>query len=102
MNQFIRGFTLFMAMTAFVLLYLDVCLFVLLAVSTCKKAVALQLQHIKTKGTCSVLPGLHNGARAAAASPCIIQHQAHLDRCMLVIPLVGLSLLSPWQLFPLP
>lgn len=35
------------------------------------------------------------------ASPCIIQRQPPLDTRILVIPLVGLSLWSPWQLFPL-
>lgn len=37
-----------------------------------------------------------------AAWPCIIHRQALLDLHILVIPLVGLSLQSPWQLFPLP
>lgn len=40
--------------------------------------------------------------RDLAALPLIIQRQAGADSCILVIPLVGLSLQSPWQLFPLP
>lgn len=50
----------------------------------------------------AALPGLRNSAGTTAASPCIIQPQAPSDSCILVIPLVGLSLRSPWQLFPLP
>lgn len=66
--------------------------------------VAYQLQQSKPNDSCcvAVLPGLRNSAGTVAASPCIIQCQAPLDLCILVIPSVGLSLWSPWQLFPLP
>lgn len=49
-----------------------------------------------------MLPRLRTGTGTVVALPCIIQCQASLDSRILVIPLVGPSLWSPWQLFPLP
>lgn len=50
----------------------------------------------------AALPRLRISAGTVVASPCIIQCQAPLHSHILVIPLLGLSLWSPWQLFPLP